>query len=179
MSAGGLVEIFAPTVGDQSAAGYDVSIVGQSTSPAVLYTDAHAGTPEQAPLQKIWPPDPIGPPGPITVAGNHVYNLLGEEGDTSTLLSARYVPEAGGGPIKTPWVAREQSIGPITDAIVDFGVLVAGGAAQGSRASRSVIVQANGPIEVVGEAGEFAIQVPTSAGPYEEIVLVLESSAGF
>jgi hypothetical protein len=132
-----------------------------------------------APLQKIWHPGPIGPLGPVTVARNLVYNLLGEEGDTSTLLSVRYVSRAGGGPIKTPWVAREQSIRPVTGAIVDFGVLVAGGAAQGWQASRSVIVQANGPIEVVGEAGEFALQVLTSAWPYEEVVLVLESSAGF
>lgn len=60
-----------------------------------------------------------------------------------------------------------------------FGVLVAGGAAQGWQASRSVVVQAKGPTEVVGEAGEFALQVPMTAGPYEEIVLVLKSSAGF
>jgi hypothetical protein len=48
MSAGGLVEIFAPTVGGQSTAGYNVSIVGQSTSSAMLYTDAHTAAEDLA-----------------------------------------------------------------------------------------------------------------------------------
>jgi hypothetical protein len=44
----------------------------------------------------------MGLPGPVTVSGNFVYNLLSDEGNTSTLLSVRYVPEAGSSLIKTP-----------------------------------------------------------------------------